>query len=921
MAIRARPKSDGSLPAGYDSANQPDVPGEYESSMTGGPEDPSQIVVDLGEQPLNMDDAVAAGPVTVDLQGGQINTAGAFDQPGQQQDGPYDHYENVALRLAPHELKDIGMKIHAAVQADLESREEWESVLAAGTRMLTSGEVEDPEKLAAPMQFVKNIKHPVFGIAVYQFQTRAYKQLLPPSGPAKCAIIGDRTEQLIQVSDRVETYMNYQLMKEDPAYAEQTDQLLLVESIDGSTFRKWYRDHLLNRNVGRWCRAVDVIVPYNAESMETALRITHRYKEGSADVHRKMLDPSKGYRQVALGTPPPAGEATEGRGEMGEVKKATDDLQGLRPSSSSLMDESDEYTFYEQQCYLDLSEHTDDNGNPTGIPLPYVVTIETETQEVVCIWRDWEEEDQNQRRLQHFAHYKFLPGPGFYGLGYSHLLVGIAAGTTAALRILLIGALFSSANGGFVTKDASGKIGSSISLSPGQFNAIDLTFDELKKAFYSPDFKQPAPALVQGIEMLLKAAERFSSTVEAMVGDAPTTGPVGTTLAMIEQSGEMYSGIHQRNHRAMADELRMQFRLNGIYVPKDGYPYVAGDQDATVYQQDFNEQVGKGLRPVSDPNIFSSTQRIALAQAQVQIATEHPDIVNKRVAIMRLLEAMRVPEPKELEVNPAQAVPSDPITENAMCYMGMPLAAEVQQDHDGHNLIHAQVVQDQNAPQMSKASMASHIAEHMALKVLAQAMAAGLPVQVPKQGQPGQPPVQKIDPRMERAITQRAVQMVQQQKNQTQAQQTPEQIAAQGDAQAKLVKVKGDLAREAGASRARVGIAAQESQARMRLKETEQLHSHRIATASANFKQRLDAHAALTKGGAQGPAVDASQAGVDEAQAALTRAVSDLTDSLAALAKQMNAGMDSIMAELETMEPDKGPAEEKKEGEPSAPNA
>jgi hypothetical protein len=891
--------------------------------MIGGPEDPSQIVVDLGEQPLNMDAAVEAGPVTVDLQGGQISTAGAFGQPVQVQQDQYDHYENVALRLAPHELKDIGMKVHAAVAADLESRTEWESVLAAGTRMLTSGEVEEPEKLAAPMQLVKNIKHPVFGIAVYQFQTRAYKQLLPPTGPAKCAIIGDRTQQLMQVSDRVETYMNYQLMKEDPAYAEQTDQLLLVESIDGSTFRKWYRDHLLNRNVGRWARAIDVIVPYNAESMETALRITHRYKESSADVHRKMLDPSKGYRQVALGTPPPAGEATEGRGEMGEVKKATDELQGIRPSSSSLMDESDEYTCYEQQVYLDLSEHTDDKGNPTGIPLPYVVTIETETQEVLCIWRDWEEDDQSQRRLQHFAHYKFLPGPGFYGLGYSHLLVGIAAGTTAALRILLIGALFSSANGGFVTKDAGGKIGSSISLSPGQFNAIDLTFDELKKAFFSPDFKQPAPALVHGIEMLLKAAERFSSTVEAMVGDAPTTGPVGTTLAMIEQSGEMYSGIHQRNHRAMADELRMLFRLNGIYVPKDGYPYVAGDKDSTVYQQDFNEQVGKGLRPVSDPNIFSSTQRIALAQAQVQIATEHPDIVNKRIAIMRLLEAMRVPEPKELEVNPAQAVPSDPITENAMCYMGMPLAAEVQQDHDGHNLIHAQVVQDQNAPQMSKASMAAHIAEHMALKTLAQAMAAGLPVQIPKQGQGGQPPVQKIDPRMERAITQRAVQLVQQRKDQAQAQggQTPEQIAAKGEADAKMAKTRGDLQREAGASRARIGIATQESQARMRLKETEQVHSHRIATASANFKQRLDAHAALTKSGAQGQAVDASQAGVDEAEAALTRAVSDLTDALAALAKQVNTGMDSIMAELETMEPDKGPAEEKKEGEPSAPNA
>lgn len=916
MAIRARRKADGTLPAMGGEA--PAVPGDYESNLTTEGEDPSSIAVDLPQEGLNADDAVDnGGGLVVDLASGQVtdaSKAGAFDT--QKQDGPYDHYENVALRLTEHELKDIGRKVYEATQADIESRKEWESVLAAGTRMLTSGEVEDTQTLAAPIQLVKNIKHPVFGIAVYQFQTRAYKQLLPPAGPVHCAIIGDRSNELMQVSTRVETFMNYQLMKEDPAYAEQTDQLLLVEAIDGSTFRKWYRDNLLKRNVGRWARAVDVIVPYQAESMETALRITHRYKEGAADVHRKMLDPSTGYRQIALGIPPAPGESSAGRGEMSEVQKATDDVQGIQPASAALMDESDEYQFFEQQVYLDLSEHVDDKGDPTGIPLPYVVTIETESQDVMCIWRDWEEEDENQRRLQHFAHYKFLPGPGFYGLGYSHLLVGIAAGTTAALRILLVGSLFASASGGFVTKDAQGKIGSGVTLEPGKFNAIDLTFDELRKAFYSPDFKPPAPALIQGIEMLLKGAERFSSTVEAMVGDAPTTGPVGTTLAMIEQSGEMYSGIHQRNHRAMADELRMLFRLNEIYVPEEGYPYVAGDQDVTVYKADFNDQVGKGLRPVSDPNIFSSTQRIALAQAQVQIATEHPDIVNKRKAVMRLLEAMRVPEPDELEVKPLEAVPSDPITENAMCYVGVPLKADVQQDHDGHNMIHAQVVQDQAAPQMAKASMAAHMAEHMAMKVLAQAMAIGLPVQIPQKNEDGKPAVQPMDPKIERAITQRAVQMIQQKQDQAKQQgPTPEQIDAQSRGQAKMTEVQGNLKLRAAESRGKLQIAANESRARMRLKEVEQQHGHRITTAQSNFKQRLDAHNAAVKAGAD---TQSTEAGVDEAQAALTRAVSDLTDALSELAKQMNEGMDKIMGELETMEPDKGAAEEKAEGEPGA---
>lgn len=905
------------MPVGYTSDAQPQVSGDYESSMADGAgEDPSRIVVDLGgEAGIDADTAADNGGLVVDLAKGEVlepGAGGAFSPPGQVDESEYDHYENVASRLTQNELKDIGQKVFDATAADLESRKEWEAMLAAGTRMLTSGEVEDPSTLAAPMQIVKNIKHPVFGTAVYQFQTRAYKQMMPPGGPVHCAIIGDKTKELMESAERVETYQNYQLTKEDPAYAEQTDQLLLVEAIDGSTFRKWYRDHLLKRNVGRWCRGVDVIVPYSAESMETALRITHRYKENSADVHRKMLNPAEGYLPVELGTPPLPGEGAAGAPSV--VQRATDEVQGTRPMQTPLMDDSDEYTFYEQQVYLDLSEHTDDKGEPTGIPLPYVVTIETETQAVVCIWRDWEEEDEQQRRLQHFAHYKFLPGPGFYGLGYSHLLCGIAAGTTAALRILLVGALFASASGGFVTKDASGRVPSSLSLEPGVFKAIDLTFDELKKAFYSPDFKEPPQALVEGIEILLKGAERFSSTVEAMVGDAPTTGPVGTTLAMIEQSGEMYSGIHQRNHRAMADELRMQFRLNGIYVPTEGYPYIAGDRDMTVFKQDFSEQVGKGLRPVSDPNIFSSTQRIALAQAQLQLAEQHPDILNKRVAITRLLEAMRVPEPSELEVKPTQAVTSDPLTENAMAYMGVPLAADVKQDHDGHNLIHAQVVQDQNAPAMSKSAMAAHMAEHMGLKVIAMGMAAGLPVQIPKRGQDG-PPVQPMDPRLERQVTMRSVQLVQAQQQQQGAGKGPEQIQAEGRAAADMAKVKGTLQNAAMFSRGKLAIAAQESQARMRLKEAEQIHGQRIGVAAENFRQRLDAHAALVKGGTEGEAVDKSKAGVDEAQAALTRAVSDLADALQALSAQVTDGMGRILTELENEEP-AGPAEEATEAQP-----
>jgi hypothetical protein len=506
--------------------NAPDplVAGDFESHMAP-MEEPSRgpVTVDLDAEQPSLDQALKHGPVSVDLDTGALQAMGGGEQQGAfgEQPNAYEHYENVALRLEENELAELGRKVWEAVDADITSRKDWESMLAAGTRMLTSGEVEDADHLLEPIKIVKHIKHPMFGIAVYQFQTRAYKQLLPPSGPVKVVVNGQSNDELEQKRTRVEDFQNYQLLREDPSYQEQTDQLLLVEAIDGSTFRKWFRDPLKKRNVGRWARAEDVIVPYGAESMETALRITHRFRQNSADIHRLMLDPASGYRQVALGNPAPSGETTRGRGEQSEITKATDQVQGTTPTGMASLDESDEYTLYEQQVYLDLGEHVDAQGNPTGVPLPYVVTIEVETQSVLCIWRDWDEEDEEQRRVQHFAHYKFLPGPGFYGLGYAHLLVGLAAGTTAALRILLIGALFSSAGGGFVTKEAGGKMPSGIAIEPGLFKAIDLSFEDLNKAFYTPDFKQPAPALVQGIEILLKGGERFSSTVEAMVGRRP----------------------------------------------------------------------------------------------------------------------------------------------------------------------------------------------------------------------------------------------------------------------------------------------------------------------------------------------------------------------------------------------------------------
>lgn len=907
MAIRARPMSE--LLKAINSRPNPKVQdGVFESHMTplvAEPADPRRMVVDLeGDQ--SADDAVAnGGSLLVDLDAGtvgaqpadaQASNRGAFNEPV----GGYDHYENVALRMEQNDLQRIGQMVHEAVLDDIKSREEWEALLGQGTKMLTSGEIADLKDLAQPMKIVQHIKHPIFAIAVYQYQTRAYKQLLPPGGPVKGQVVGQRTEEKTQRSERVADYMNYQMTVEDAPYADQTDKLLLVQSIDGSTFRKVYRDHLLKRNVGRYVRAVDVIVPYSAESLDDALRITHRYRENAGDVHRKMLSPDTGYRAVQLGEPPPAGEASQGSGQVSEVQRATDAVQGLAPSGQHLTDDGAEYTFYEQQVYLDLNEHVDENQQPTGIPLPYVVTIESETQEVVCIWRDWDEEDDQQRRLPHFAHYKFLPGPGFYGLGYSHLLCGLAAGVTASLRILLVGAMFASASGGFVTKDSGGKLPSSVSLEPGVFKAIDATLDELSKAFYSPDFKEPSQALPNGIEMLLKAAERLSSTVEAMVGDGPTTGPVGTTLAMIEQSGELYSGIHQRNHRAMRDELRMRFRLNSIpdYQPEGGYPYSTGAKSGQAMAEDFNEE-HVDVWPVSDPNIFSSQQRIALAQAVLQIAEAHPDQWSVKVALRRMAEALRVPDPDELEVKQAEAQPFDPITENAMAFHGLPIAAGLEQDHDAHNLVHGSVLQDPNTPDPVKARLAAHMSDHMAKKLQAQAVAAGIPIaQINTQPENGQPAAQPIDPRLERVISTRAAALVQQQAQQrAQAQPNPQAAEADSKHKARMAEVAGTLKIRSAESQGKLAIARQEMMGRMGLERIREQHRQRLTGAQEGFNQRLKAHQQVMADATATPqAKDESQAGVDAAAQEITRAMDAMVSAVEALAKQMADETDKIIA-------------------------
>ena len=613
-------------------------------------------------------------------------------------EGADRHDANLAFHMREGDLASVASKIIQMVDTDLESRSDWEERFEKGIKKL--GVTEEP-KSALPFEGASRVRHPLMGEACVQFQSRAIKELFPPKGPVKARILGRKDREAEDRRERVQDFMNYQYTVEMPEAFEEMDKLLFYLPLSGSAFKKTYPDDRLNRITTVFVAAEDLIVPYTATSLETAPRYTHRLKKHRNEVLKSMQ--SGFYRKVDLAT----------GGIYPDTTRVDDEILRSEGRSETINTEDDVYELLESHIDYDLPgfEDTDQYGEKTGIGLPYIITVERHSQQVLSIRRNWREEDPDRVKRIWFTHYKYLPGFGFYGYGLIHMIGGLADAATGALRALLDSAQFSNMQGGFKAKSANVKSGETV-VSPGQWVDVEAPPEAIRNSFIPLPYKEPSATLFNLLGFLVEAAQRFATTTEAMVGDADNKGPVGTTVALIEQGSKVFSAIHKRLHKAQGEEFKLVKELNSETITGQ-YPYQVEGADRYVMAEDFQSI---DVEPVSDPNIFSQTQRISQAQATLQMAEAAPELHDKHEAFRRMYEALGI-ETDNLLIDPDDIQSMDPVNENQLMLYQKPIKAYPDQHHQAHMIVHQAwfaSLPPEGQKVLEPAFMA-HMAEHLAL--------------------------------------------------------------------------------------------------------------------------------------------------------------------------------------------------------------
>jgi hypothetical protein len=673
-----------------------------EGFYTSGGQRLRQFASDVTELPdeAELDDGTS---LTFDEAGGaEIEIAESGFEFEQESDGEpvYAFDDNLADRLDENEQVTLGMRLWEYVETDLESRRTWEERMLDGLEIIGLQDIPDD---AVAFEGAARVTYPGIAEAMVQFQARAMEELMPPEGPVKVGTIGRSNRQREEQAIRVEDYMNYQLMEEDDEYYWEVDDSLLYLPYAGSCFRKIAPDPVSGKTRSRFIPAIDFIVPYWAKSLKTSPRYTHRYTMPINDFKRAV---DNGYFIDADFTPTPQNLSTDRRA-LGDV---SDDRVETYHEDDHIIE------LYEMTTDLEFEWETEGNGKK--YKYPYTVTFERETQRVVRIARCWDENDEKCEKDVWFTHEKFLPGLGFYGWGYLHLIGGLGRAASGALRLLLDGSATSSLQGGFKSRDA--RIAGTTTFTPGQWVDVDMTSEELAKSFYSAPFKEPSPALFKTLEILVNNVQRFAGTTEARVGDAPATGPVGTMVALIEQSSKIFSGIHKRLHAAKRQEFKLIAKCNWRFMSEETFEAISSRGTLKVEREDFNPDTIDVI-PVSDPNIFSSVQRIALAQAVVESCEKRPDLFPRKVqlkAYRNLFKALKVPAVDEyLPENSEYKL--DPVAENEAIARGVPVEVFREQDDASHLAIHEAFMAELQSypPEVAKIAipaMSAHIAAHMA---------------------------------------------------------------------------------------------------------------------------------------------------------------------------------------------------------------
>ena len=615
-----------------------------------------------------------------------------------QEDRSMEHGANLAEYIDDRTLRSLSSELLANYQDDLQSRQDWEEAYAKGLDLLGIKYEERSE----PFEGASGVTHPLISESVTQFQAQAYKELLPSQGPVKTQIMGLKTPDTEAQAARVKNFMNYRITEVMTEYDPGMDQMLFYLPLSGSTFKKVYYDPVRGREVSEFVPAQDLVVPYSAVDLDTTPRATHVLKMQGNDVRKMQL--SGAYRDIDLGE----GNSTDA---TDLVKEKVDEIDGRSKSFSD-----DVRTLLEFHAELELEgfEDTDMVGTPTGLKLPYIVTVDKDTNEVLSIQRNYSPNDPLKRKRQYFVHYKFLPGLGFYGFGLVHMIGGLGRSATSILRQLIDAGTLANLPAGFKAKGIRVRDNDS-PIQPGEWREIDAPGMDLRNALVPLPYKEPSATLAQLLGALVNDGRRFIALADQQMSNLNNEAPVGTTVALLERGMKVMSAIHKRLHYAQKAEFRLLARVIAENLPPV-YPYAVAGAPAEIKQADFDDRVD--VIPVSDPNIFSMSQRVTLAQTELQLAQSAPELHNLREAYRRMYQALEVENIDQILPLPTEPQPMDPAMESGMLIQGQVPQAFPQQDHDAHVQNHLALLQ------MGIVSMtpllvgviSAHIFQHLSLK-------------------------------------------------------------------------------------------------------------------------------------------------------------------------------------------------------------
>ena len=630
------------------------------------------------------------GGVEINFEPGAVNQADSKN-----------HFDNLAELLPDDILDPLGAELYENYSQYKSSRQDWEKAYTDGLDLLGF----KYERRTQPFRGASGVTHPVLAEAVTQFQALAYKELLPAEGPVRTQVIGINTREKEDQANRVKDFMNFQVMDIMKEYEPEFDQMLFYLPLSGSTFKKVYYDSLMQRAVSKFIQAEDLVVPYNATSLDDAEAIMHVLKISENDLRKQQV--AGFYKDVDLGEP---GDVIENPLERKEKQ-----LEGIRKGK-----QEDVFTLIECHVNIDLEGFEDrgPDGEITGIKLPYIVTIEENSREILAIRRNFNANDALKQKIQYFVHFKFLPGLGFYGFGLIHMIGGLSRTATSALRQLLDAGTLSNLPAGFkqrgirVRDDAQ-------PIQPGEFRDVDAPGGNLRDAFLPLPFKEPSATLLQLMGVVVSAGQRFASIADLNVGDGNQQAAVGTTVALLERGSRTMSAIHKRLYASLKQEFKLLSRVFSLYLPPE-YPYDVVGGQRMIKQADFDDKVD--VIPVADPNIFSQTQRISLAQTQLQLAQSNPQIHNLYETYRKMYEALGVRDIDKILNVPQKPAPKDPAQEHIDALAAQPFQAFRGQDHRAHMTSHLNFMETnfaRNNP-MIVGSLQKNILEHISLMALEQ---------------------------------------------------------------------------------------------------------------------------------------------------------------------------------------------------------